>query len=138
MSRVNFDDTETRFTGPACGGGKSGDDVLDAVDRERLRYRIVSGESQRARGNDIVPAPITLRYLSVTCPRSVSTGLAAGMRQLHSSHATLLMNKAHDSSQRSNVIVLPDAQVLRADPPLGKNGRGFGQHQSSTAHRPAA
>jgi hypothetical protein len=48
------------------------------------------------------------------------------------------MNKPDDSSQRLNVTVLPDAQVLRTNPALGKNRRGFGKHQSSTAHCPAA
>ena len=60
------------------------------------------------------------------------------MRQLHPSHAALLMNKPDDSSQRFNVIIHPDAQVLRADPALGKNGSCFGKYQSCTACCPAA
>src|SRR5258708_26889505 len=60
------------------------------------------------------------------------------MRQLHSSHTALFMNKAHNSRQRLNVIVHPDAQVLRTDPSLGKNCSCFRQYQSSAAYRPAA
>src|SRR5260370_30403126 len=48
------------------------------------------------------------------------------------------MNTADDSRQRLNVIVHPDAQVLRTDPSLGKNCSCFRQHQSSATYRPAA
>jgi hypothetical protein len=70
--------------------------------------------------------------------KPVSAGLATGVRQLHSSHGPLLMNKPDDSSQRLNVRVHPDTQVLRTNPALGKNRSGFGKHQSSTANRAAA
>ena len=60
------------------------------------------------------------------------------MRQLHPSHAALLMNKPHDSGQRLNMIVRPDAQVLRTDAALGQNRGCFGKHQSSAAFSPAA
>src|SRR6266849_6610415 len=138
MGSMNFHDTEACFADTTRRGGKSRNDVLNAVDRERLRHRIVIGENQRARSNDILPTPITFGHHSVACPRPVSAGLATGMRQLHPSHAALLMNKPDESSQRLNVIIHPDAQVLRTDPALGKNGRCFGKHQSSTAYCPAA
>src|SRR5229473_2068500 len=138
MSSVDLDDTEARFAGTTRRGGKSRNHVLNTVDRERSRHRIVIGESQCTRSNDIVPASIIFGDHSLTCPRPVSAGLATGVRQLHPSHAALLMNKPGDSSQRLNVIVHPDAQVLRTNPALGKNGRCFGKHQSSTAYCPAA
>src|ERR1700682_6220410 len=138
MSTVNLDDTVARFTGTTCGGDKSRNDALNTVDRERPGHRIAIGECQCARRNDILPTPFTFGRRSVVCPRRVSAGLATGMRQLHPSHAALLMNKPHDSSQRFNVIVHPDAQVLRTDPALGKNGSCFGKHQSCTAYCPAA
>src|ERR1700736_1476766 len=95
MSGVNFNDTEACFAGTACGGGKSRNDVLDAVDRERSRRRIALGQRQCARRKDILPTPFTFGHRSVACPRHVSAGLAAGMRQLYPSHAALLMNKPH-------------------------------------------
>ena len=128
MSSVNLNDTEIRFTGTACGGGKSRDDILDTVDRERSRHWIVIGERQCARGNDVVPTTVTFGNPSVACPWRVSAGLATRMRQLHPSYAALLMNKPDDSSQRLNVIIHPDAQVLRANPALGKNCRRFCKH----------
>ena len=60
------------------------------------------------------------------------------MCQLHSGHASLLMNKPNGSRQRFYMIIHPDAQVLWADPALGKNGSCFGKHQSCTAYGPAA
>src|ERR1700730_8350248 len=44
------------------------------------------------------------------------------------------MNEPDDSSQRFNVLVTPDAKVLRTNATLGKNGRCLGQHQTSAAH----
>jgi DEAD/DEAH box helicase len=81
-----------------------------------------------ARGNDVVPTTVTFGNPSVACPWRVSAGLATRMRQLHPSYAALLMNKPDDSSQRLNVIIHPDAQVLRANPALGKNCRRFCKH----------
>src|SRR5712664_749625 len=138
VSSVNLNDTEARFTGTACRRGKSGNDVLNTIDRKRSRHRIVIGERQRTRRNDIAPPAFTFGNLPVACPWRVRAALAAGMRQLHPSHAALLVNKPHDASQRLNVIVFPAAQVLRTNPAFGKNGSSFGKHQSRAANRPAA
>src|SRR6266850_5927837 len=138
MSSVNLDYLEARFTGTARGGGKSRNDVLDAVDRESYWHRILIGKTQRARSNDIAPTPFTFGNPAVPFRRRVSAGLATGMRQLHPSYAALLMNKPDDSSQRLNVIVHPDAQVLRTNPALRKNRSRLGKNQSSPAYGPAA
>src|SRR5882762_1652035 len=138
MSSVNLNDAEAGFTGTACGGGKSRDDAVNSVDGERSGHRIAIGERQCARGDDIIPAAITFGNGSVACPRRVSAGLATGMRQLHPSDAALIVNKPHDSSQWLNVIIPPDAQILRTNPALGNNGSRFGKDQGSSAHRAAA
>src|SRR5260370_10210731 len=121
MSSVNLDYSEAGLTGTARGGGKSRNDVADAVDGERSWHRIPNGKRQRARRHDIAPTPFTFGNPSMPCRRRVSAGLATGMRQLHPSQAALLMNKPDDSSQRLDVIVHPDAQVLRTNPALRKN-----------------
>jgi hypothetical protein len=36
MSSMNLNDTKARFAGTTCGGGKSRNDVLNTIDRERL------------------------------------------------------------------------------------------------------
>src|ERR1700675_4415976 len=48
------------------------------------------------------------------------------------------MNEPDDSSQWCNVIVHPDAQVLRTNAAFGKNCSCFSEHQSSAAYCPAA
>src|ERR1700752_1176227 len=138
MSSVNLDHSEARFTGTARRGGKSSNNVLDAIDRERLRHWILIGKTQRARCNDIVPTPFTLGNHSVPYRRGVSAGLATGVRQLHASCDTLLMYKPDDSSERLNVIVHPDAQILRTNPALRKNRSCLGKHQSGAAYGPTA
>src|SRR5260370_35351733 len=98
MSCVNLNDTEARFAGTARGGGKSRNDVLDTVDRERLRHRIALGETQCARCNDIAPTPFTFRNASVASPRCVRPGLAPGIRQLPPTTTPCLMNELHETS----------------------------------------
>src|SRR5277367_906624 len=137
MSGVNLNDTEARFASTTCGRGKCRNDVPNTIDGERSGHWIV-GEGQCTRGNDIVPASFSFRDPSVTCPRAVGARLATGVRQLQSSHAALLMNKPDDSSEWLDVLVHPDAQVLRADSALRKDCSGFRKHQSSPAYRAAA
>ena len=60
------------------------------------------------------------------------------MRQLHSGDAPLFMNEADDSTQHLDVPVRPDAEVLRTDASLGKNGRCLSQYQSGATDRAAA
>src|SRR5258708_29716997 len=112
MSGGNLNDTEARFTGTTCGGGESRNDVLNTIDRERSGHRIASGESQRARGHDIVPTPFTFGDRSMACPPRVRAGLAPGMRQLHPGPAALLMHQPRDSIQRLALFVHPPVQVL--------------------------
>src|SRR4029077_16111456 len=63
-------------------------------------------------------------------PWPMCAGLAPGMGQLHSGDAPLFMNEADDSSQHLDVPVCPDAEVLRTDASLGKNGRCLSKYQS--------
>src|SRR6266404_6816529 len=52
------------------------------------------------------------------------------MGQLHSGDASLFVNETDDSSQHLDVPVCPDAEILRTDASLGKNGRGLSKYQS--------
>jgi hypothetical protein len=52
------------ITGTTCGGGKSRNDALNTFDRERPGHRIATGESQRARRNDIRPTAFTFGHRS--------------------------------------------------------------------------
>src|SRR5579864_807894 len=138
MGGVNFNDAEPGFAGPACGRGKPSDDLLNALVSERLRRGIVVGERYRARGHNFLPASRAFRDASVSLPRSTGTRLASRMRQLHSSNTALPTNEAYDSRQEFNMVVLPDAQVLRADAALGEDRCRFRKDESSSPNGPAA
>jgi hypothetical protein len=60
------------------------------------------------------------------------------MRQLHPRNTALGVNEASYSSQRLNVIVLPNPKILRANAALGQNGGCFGENQPCSANCPAA
>ncbi len=60
------------------------------------------------------------------------------MRQLHAWHRALLFDEAKDAREHGNVIVLPYAQILRADASFGKHGARFGHHHCRSSHRAAA
>jgi hypothetical protein len=42
---MNLDDAEPRLTSPAGGGGKTSNYFLNAIACERLRHRIIIGET---------------------------------------------------------------------------------------------
>ena len=74
----------------------------------------------------------------VECIVALFAGFASCMRQLHSGDATLLMNEANNSRQWFNVVVAPDAEILRTDSRLGQNRRCFGKYQPSSTDGAAA
>src|SRR2546426_4359909 len=138
MSRMNLNHPEASFAGATRRLRERTDDFLNAVSCERVRHGITIGERQRTRGDDLLPAPCVLGNRSMTFPRPVCAGLASSVRQLHAGDTALRINEPDDSGQRLNVIVAPDAKILRADPTLWKIGGGLGKHQPSPAHCPAA
>ena len=60
------------------------------------------------------------------------------MRQLHRGNRAVLFDEAEDAREHRDVIVLPDAQILRADAAFGKHGGRLGHHHRRSAHRAAA
>ena len=60
------------------------------------------------------------------------------MRQLYSCPAALIVDEAHDACQGLNVIILPDAQILRTDASVRQNCSGLSEEQTSAANCAAA
>src|SRR6266513_3539531 len=97
MRGVNFDYAKARIARSSRRGGKSPNNLLNAIDRERLRRRIIIGELNRARRHHVLPAPFGLWNNSVTLPWSLRARFAPRMRQLHTRNAALFMNEADDA-----------------------------------------
>src|SRR5260370_1476184 len=105
MSSMNLNHPEAGFAGTTCSARESSNYFLNASRCKGLRHGIVIGESECARGHDILPTPFVFRNFSLTFPRAVGTGLAPSMRQLHAGYTALFMNEIDDSSQGFNVPV---------------------------------
>ena len=97
MRGVNFDYAKAGIAGAPRRGGKSPNDLLNAIDCERLRLRIIVGERDRAWRHYVLPAAFCFRNNSVTFPWSSRARFAPGMRQLHTRGAALFMDEADDS-----------------------------------------
>src|ERR1700730_11008600 len=138
MRSVNLNYSEARVASATCRAREGRNYFLNAIERQCLRHRIVIGERNRARGHDILPAPFVFGNRSLPFPWPIGTGLASGMRQLHAGDTALLMNEIDDASERFNVPVFPDAQIVRTDTTLRKNSRCLSKHQPCAAHCAAA
>jgi hypothetical protein len=60
------------------------------------------------------------------------------VRQLHRRHGALVLDESENLREHRDVLVRPDAEILRADPPLRQHSRSFGHHHRGAAHRTAA
>src|SRR6516164_9884265 len=97
MRRVNFEYAKAGIARAPRGVCKSPNDLLNAIDREGLRRRIIIGKRNRAWRHHILPAALGFRNDSVTFPWSSCARFAPGMRQLHTGNATLCMDEADDA-----------------------------------------
>src|SRR6185369_2928902 len=75
---------------------------------------------------------------AVAFPRPARARFAAGVRQLHSGDAALVVNETNDTPQRLDMSVAPDAKILRTDAALRQDRGRFGHHQSRAADRATA
>src|SRR5262245_56511316 len=132
-------DLENAKAGIACatsGRGKRRDDSTNAIARERLRRRIIVGEPNRAWRHDVFPTAFALRNRAIAFPWPARARLATGVRQLHPSNTALLVNEMNDALERLDVIVTPDAEVLRANAGLRQDRCRFCHYKSCAANSP--
>src|SRR5262245_16405028 len=94
---VNFDYAKAGIACASSRFGKSPNDLLNAIDRERLRRRIIIGKRNCAWRHHVLPTPLGLRNNSVAFPWPSRARFAPGMRQLHTRNATLFMDEGDDS-----------------------------------------
>ena len=60
------------------------------------------------------------------------------MGQLYAGHAAVGFYKTGDALQVLDVLIFPNAKVLRGNAALGRNSCGLGKYQPGTTHGPAA
>src|SRR5581483_6208193 len=60
--------------------------------------------------------------------------LSTGMRQLHSGDAALVVNELNDPLQWGNVIIAPDAEVVRTDAAFRDDCCRFSHDQTRPTH----
>src|SRR5262245_43856066 len=97
MRGVDFDDAKAGIACALRGVCKSPNDLLNAIDREHLRRRIIIGKRNCARRHHVLPTAFGVRNNSVTFPWPSRASFAPGMRQLHTRNAALFMDEADDS-----------------------------------------
>src|SRR6516165_2303653 len=97
MRGVNFDYAKAGIACAPRGVCKSPNDLLNAIDGERLRRRIIIGKRNRAWRHHVLPTALGFRNDSITFPWPSRARFAPGMRQLHTRNATLFMDEADDS-----------------------------------------
>ena len=74
--------------------------------------------------------------IALGVPRPVAARLAPGVCQLDPRHGAVRGYKARDPRQHLDVAVVPDAEIMRADPAAGLDRGGFRIHERRTADRP--
>src|SRR5438067_5835871 len=138
MGRMDFDNPKSGFTGTPCGLCEGIHDPTDLLTGEGSRHAIAFRKWQCTRSHYVCPASFALRNCAVALPGSPCTRLASCMSQLHAGNAALLMDKPDNTGQELDMLVAPDAKVLRTDTRLRQDGRGLGKHYCRTPHRATA
>jgi hypothetical protein len=137
VGEVELEHAEAREHGAAGGGGECTDDRGDVLLGHRPRGEGSLGEGDRARG-DGLPAAGRDRHAGAALPGNRGARLPSGVGQLHARDGAPLLEEAHDARQELDVVVLPQTEVARADPPPRLDRRCLGHHQPRASHRARA
>ena len=110
-------------------------DLGNVDQRHRARNRIVAVERRRRRA-DRLPSSVGLRHSTATNKRRVRAALAARMRQLHADGTALASHETDDPTERADVHIGPDTEIVGADSTVSGDGGGFGEDETGAADRP--
>ena len=113
------------------------DDVPDLARRELARHvpAVVEGHGARA---DRLPPALAGVEPPAAAPRRVHRRLAAGVRDLDSRHGAVLAHERGDAPERRDLVIRPDARVVRADAALRRDAAGLDDHGTRAAGRARA
>ncbi len=93
MSTVSINHPEACLADATGRGREGGNYFLNAIQRQRLRHRIIIGKKDGARSHDVFPTAFLFGNRSRPFPRPVRDGLASRVCQLHPGGTALFMNE---------------------------------------------
>ena len=121
MRRVDLDDVEAGIERALRGLAKAADDSRNLVERQRrgTGYPSANGSSVGPTG---YPAAVLRSNRARRLPGPARARLPPGMRELDTGQRLLRVDEADDAREAGDVAVVVDAEVLRADAPIGGDG----------------
>ena len=118
--------------------GEGGHHLADLEHAQRVRHAFLFRQERQRAGPLRQPAAVGIIELAAAFPRARRARLAAGVSELDPRHGALCGDKVVDAGQRFDLRLVPNAGVLRADPPSGRHRGGLADDQRSATDRPAA
>ena len=131
MGGVNLDDVEAGADRRGRGGAEGLSDGGDTGAVELVGLRVIGGERDGAGGEDVGPAAASGAIDAFAAPRAPGAGFASGVGELDSGTRALGVEEGGDTGERRDVLVLPEAEILRADAAFGSDGGGFGEDEAA-------
>ena len=107
-------------------------DALDVSVRHCFRLLGPRRERHCARRVDRSPAAFAFVERAAPAPWRVRARLAAGVGELNAGHGALRFDERRDAGEHGDMLVLPDAQVVRRDASFGRHGRCLSDHHRRT------
>ena len=86
-------------------------------------------ERNRAGGVNGTPTTLGLVQRTTAAPGRVHARLATRVRELNARHGTLRIDERRGPSERIDVVVLPDAEIVRRNAPVGRHSGRFRDHE---------
>ena len=137
MCGVDFDHFETGMQSASCGSSEIFYHALNSGGIERQRLRVGVGKRDGA-GRDGFPSALRFGDEASVLPGARCAAFASGVGELNSGDGSLPQQKLGDAREEGDVVVFPDAEILRADAAYGGDGAGFGEDQRGAADGAAA
>lgn len=135
MSSMDLHYFEPRLHRPPGGSFEFPDNLRDSVQCQRCRFRVTLTKRDRTWCKRF-PGSLSEQFPAI--PGFRHACLSPSMRQLDTDLTALRPNKLDDSLQPVQMLVLPNAEIGRTDPPFRRNSRRFRKDQSGSANRPAS
>ncbi len=109
----------------------------ELLDIERVRHQPALLHRDRARRHrpprQIAAGVVGIVERGIAIPRTLHAGLTAGMRELDRGHCAVVLQESGDALERSDLLVVPDADIAMSDAALGGHRRGLDHHEPGAA-----